>query len=145
MEKELRSYKCGQCGKNYKSSASLASHRYRTHPKDSDSSSIVSQSSSVVSSYLSQEYDETLAEDHHITVDNIRSAIYELRDVFEKIESRVIKNEESVKRIFNQLSQQTKSNLGGECLFNSTLPSSNLGKSDDKSKSIYNRGNLFGL
>ena len=161
MEKELRSYKCGQCGKNYKSSASLASHRYRTHPKVSDSSSIVSQSSSVASLNLSQEYDETLAENHQITVNNIRSAIYELRDAFEKIESRVIKNEESVKRIFKQLSQQTentesliekkkhetvtKSNLGGECLFNSTLPSTNLGKSVDESKSIYNRRNLFGL
>ena len=161
MEKELRSYKCGQCGKNYKSSASLASHRYRTHPKVSDSSSVVSQSSSVASSNLSQEYDETLAEDHHITMDNIRSAIYELRDVFEKIESRVIKNEESVKRIFNQLSQQTKNTeslaekskletvtkpySGSECLFNSNLSSTNLGKFVDKSKSIHYRRNLIGL
>ena len=161
MENELRSYKCRQCGKNYKSSASLASHRYRTHPKVSDSSSIVSQSSSVASSNLSQEYDEILAEDHHITVNNIRLAIYELRDAFEKIESRVIKNEESVKQIFKQLSQQTenteslakeskleavtKSNMGGECLFNSTLSSTNLGKSVDKSKIDYNRRQLFGL
>ena len=106
MEAGKSSYKCQTCGKNYKSSASLASHRYRTHPRISDSSSIVSQSSPSSVSEHNENVENTM--DYQTTIDNIRSAIYQLRDVFDDLESKVLTNEESIKHMMKHRKEIAK-------------------------------------
>ena len=110
MNERLRPYKCRQCEKTYKTSASLASHRYRVHPQTSDNSSVISELSSVSTGYSYPETEncgkvENLSDDFHTTIENIRSAIYELRDVFDDLESKVSKNEKSIAQIMKKLSE----------------------------------------
>ena len=111
MNKRLRLYQCRQCEKTYKTSASLASHRYRVHPQTSDNSSVFSELSSVSTRSYSypenSEKAENLSDDFHTTIENIRSAIYELRDVFDDLESKVSKNEKSIAQIMKKPSENT--------------------------------------
>ena len=104
MESKSQDHRCQKCNKSYKTSSSLASHRYRAHPY---ASSLSSSNSEVKNSddersitlNTSHIHDPDIIETHDVSIKNLQAAIYQLREFYEEMEWTISKHEKALRQI----------------------------------------------
>ena len=102
MEAESRVHRCQKCNKSYKTSSSLASHRYRVHPyaKSSSSSNSGAENTDDQCSLPPENspvHDPHAIVNHDVSIKNLKSAVYQLRDFYEEMEQTIDKHDKALK------------------------------------------------
>ena len=95
--RSTETYSCQTCGNSFKSTASLASHKYRYHPYSSKASTRPTSNEfdrqSSISS-LDHEFGYLSANNqldkHKLDIDNLQSTVRELRSLMNKVDTKVL-------------------------------------------------------